>query len=243
MTKELIGLHLISENERLEQELSSQRTENFSRDLQTQDAAKLAHIKEMTNLEAQQRAKRDREYYEKRIAQLESQANPAGLDASYEIELERLQKQIQKISNDLQEKENEIENYEILLSKPMLEIAENNVQFKETYLQEQSLLAKWIISQHAFKELAMKYGKELGKTTEDILQETEIAKEKVTSGKSEINNNVDQNVINNLDYESGKKLREEEKKKQLEEFEREAKERRENALAEVLRRKKQKDAN
>ncbi|RSZ56416.1 hypothetical protein HF313_28715 [Massilia atriviolacea] len=101
ITKELIGLHLISENERLEQELSSQRTENFSRDLQAQDAAKLAHIKEMTNLEAQQRAKRDREYYEKRIAQLESQANPAGLDTRYRLELSRLKEQIQEVKDEL----------------------------------------------------------------------------------------------------------------------------------------------
>ncbi|RSZ56417.1 hypothetical protein HF313_28720 [Massilia atriviolacea] len=122
----------------------------------------------------------------------------------------------------------------------MVEISEKNGNFKETYLQEQSVLAQWIVSQRAFKELAMKYGKALGKTIEDVLQESEISKEIVTSGRSELNNNVDSNVINNLDYEAGKKLREEENGKQLEEFEREAKERRENALAEVLRRKNKK---
>ena len=53
---------------------------------------------------------------------------------------------------------NRANELEALLSKPMAEIAAKNGRFRETYDKQQEMLASWIVSQRAFKELAMKYG-------------------------------------------------------------------------------------
>ena len=78
---------------------------------------------------------------------------------------------IQEIKN-LQERnqilENDNEYYSRLLAKPMAEIAAENHQFKETYEQQMELLAGWMVSQKAFKELAIQFGIEKGLTPDEI---------------------------------------------------------------------------
>ncbi len=60
--------------------------------------------------------------------------------------------------------------YENLLSQPMHVIAEKNENFKETYEEQQTLLADWMVSQKAFKELAIQFGLEKGLEPQDVIE-------------------------------------------------------------------------
>ena len=62
----------------------------------------------------------------------------------------------------------EAESYQKLLTKPMAEIAEANRSFKETYEAQMELLADWMVSQKAFKELAIQFGIEKRLTPDEI---------------------------------------------------------------------------
>ena len=62
----------------------------------------------------------------------------------------------------------EAEYYKKLLTKPMAEIAQANRSFKETYEKQMELLADWMVSQKAFKELAIQFGIEKGLTPDEI---------------------------------------------------------------------------
>ncbi len=64
----------------------------------------------------------------------------------------------------------EVEYYKQLLSQPMQVIAEHNGDFKKTYEEQQTLLADWMVSQKAFKELAVQFGAEKGYTTEQVIE-------------------------------------------------------------------------
>ena len=62
----------------------------------------------------------------------------------------------------------EAEYYQKLLTKPMAEIAQANRSFKETYEKQMELLADWMVSQKAFKELAIQFGIEKGLNPDQI---------------------------------------------------------------------------
>lgn len=64
----------------------------------------------------------------------------------------------------------EAESYQKLLTKPMAEIAEANRSFKETYEAQMELLADWMVSQKAFKELAIQFGIEKGLTSDEVIK-------------------------------------------------------------------------
>ena len=78
---------------------------------------------------------------------------------------------IQEIAN-LRERnqilEDDNEYYSRLLAKPMAEIAAENHKFKETYEKQMELLADWMVSQKAFKELAIQFGIEKGLTPDEV---------------------------------------------------------------------------
>ena len=101
---------------------------------------------------------------------------------------------------------NRANELEALLSKPMAEIAAKNGRFRETYDKQQEMLADWILSQRAFKELAMKYGKLAGKTPEEIQAEGMATKEIILDGQSQFGNTVTETEKANLQR---KKAREE----------------------------------
>ncbi|EGY66264.1 MULTISPECIES: hypothetical protein [Ralstonia] len=82
--------------------------------------------------------------------------------------------------------------YKALLSKPFAEIAAKDGRFKENYEKQQELLAAWIVSQRAFKEVAMKYGQAMGKSSEEVLSEFQAAKETVLNDQSNFGNTVDE---------------------------------------------------
>lgn len=84
------------------------------------------------------------------------------------------------VENERLRKENEY--YKSLLSKPMAEIANQNGAFKDTYLKQQEIIAKWIVNQQAFKNVTLKFAEKLG------LDKSEINKEL----NDEYNNAVDE---------------------------------------------------
>lgn len=89
--------------------------------------------------------------------------------------------------------EDEVEYYKKLLTKPMHEIADVNGNFQETYHQQQTILGEWMVSQRAFKELAIQLGIEAGRTKEDIVAEGMANKEKVLNNQTEHGNDFNQN--------------------------------------------------
>lgn len=71
---------------------------------------------------------------------------------------------------ELREAEESAEFFRDLLKKPMAEIANQNVQFKATYEQHMEVLADWMVSQKAFKELAIQLGEEKGFSADQVIK-------------------------------------------------------------------------
>ena len=82
-------------------------------------------------------------------------------DQQVSRELQNLREQVSVLSEDNK-------YYSKLLAKPMAEIAQANRSFKETYEAQMELLADWMVSQKAFKELAIQFGVEKGLTPDEI---------------------------------------------------------------------------
>lgn len=80
----------------------------------------------------------------------------------------RIGKDAYKTSTQIREEESQ--KYESLLAQPMHIIAQQNEKFKETYEEQQTLLADWMVSQKAFKELAIQFGVEKGYTPEQVIE-------------------------------------------------------------------------
>jgi len=62
----------------------------------------------------------------------------------------------------LREAQEEIQYYEELLCKPMHEMARQNGSFRKTYEEQMTIMADWMVSQKAFKELAIEFGFDKG---------------------------------------------------------------------------------
>lgn len=60
-------------------------------------------------------------------------------------------------------------DYEKLLEQPLHVIAHKHKKFRENWIKEQELLAGWMVSQRAFKELAIEYGEQLGINCEETI--------------------------------------------------------------------------
>ena len=90
----------------------------------------------------------------------------------------------------------EAEYYKKLLAKPMAEIAQANRSFKETYEKQMELLADWMVSQKAFKELAIQFGIEKGLTSDEVVEMGKNKKMDVLENKHEEQHNT--NVSDSL---------------------------------------------
>ena len=86
--------------------------------------------------------------------------------------------------------EQERDFYKDLLAKPFAEIAAQDGRFRDNYEKQQEMLADWVASQRAFKELAMKFGQQLGKSREEIISDAKSAKDIVLNDQSEFGNNL-----------------------------------------------------
>ncbi|MBU9312923.1 hypothetical protein [Burkholderia multivorans] len=84
--------------------------------------------------------------------------------------------------------------YKDLLAKPFAEIAAHDGRFRETYEKQQEMLADWIASQRAFRELAMKYGKLAGKTPEEIKAEGLATEAIILTDQSQFGNTVNEAI-------------------------------------------------
>ena len=84
----------------------------------------------------------------------------------------------------------EAEYYQKLLTKPMADIAQANRSFKETYEKQMELLAEWMVSQKAFKELAIQFGIEKGLTPTEVMQMGLNKKIDVLENRHDINHNT-----------------------------------------------------
>lgn len=62
-------------------------------------------------------------------------------------------------------------DYKSKLSKPFLEYAErNHIDYKEAYEKQQEEIADWMVSQKAFKELAIEFGLEKGLAPQEVIE-------------------------------------------------------------------------
>lgn len=74
-------------------------------------------------------------------------------------------------NDELKRVKEELSNLKDLLNKPHSEIAKYHSGFKLNYDKEQEILAEWMVSQKAFKELAIQYGQQLNKNPTQIKNE------------------------------------------------------------------------
>ena len=112
--------------------------------------------------------------------------------------------QVKRLKNELAEQqektkkaEQETEYYKNLLSQPMYVIAANNNDFKKTYEIQQELLADWMVSQRAFKELAIGLGLSIGRTKEDVIAEGMANEVQVLNNQTKHGNNAEDNTFIN----------------------------------------------
>lgn len=124
--------------------------------------------------------------------ELEKKAQQAaGLAQANEAQAEDLAYVGAYLAKRLEEVKAENQFYKDLLSKPMSEIAAANSNFKATYDKQQELLASWMVSQRAFKEVAIDLGIEVGKTKEDVIALAQEAKEAVIDNNTKHGNDLD----------------------------------------------------
>ena len=109
------------------------------------------------------------------IKREQKKSNDTVLDLEEDVgELQKALLDTVKIAANLK-KENEY--YKSLLAKPMQVIAEHNGDFKKTYEEQQALLADWMVSQKAFKELAIQFGFDAHGHTPEQVKEMGLEKE------------------------------------------------------------------
>jgi arginine deiminase len=99
----------------------------------------------------------------------------------------------QTLAQKLNEANSEIDYLRALLCKPMAEIAAVHQTFNQTYQKQQELIADWMVSQKAFKELAIEYGFQLGKTKDEVVKEGMDKKEDVLNDKHNPDHNTNAN--------------------------------------------------
>ena len=93
----------------------------------------------------------------------------------------------------------EAEYYQKLLTKPMAEIAQANRSFKEAYEAQMELLADWMVSQKAFKELAIQFGIEKGLTSDEVHQMGLSKELDVLENKNDPSHKTNSNTIKGIE--------------------------------------------
>ena len=114
------------------------------------------------------------------------------------IENKKLKKENESLKRQLSNAEDTAEEYEQLLCKPMLEIAQQNGDFKQTYEKQMEIMADWMVSQKAFKELAIEFGFDDGLQPDEVIKmglDKEIDVLNNKHDPSHKSNSTDGNVI------------------------------------------------
>lgn len=129
---------------------------------------------------------------ERKAQEAASEIKDYAEENDYLVELgEKLLIKLNNTEAQLAKAQAEAEFYKNLLSKPMAEIAEHNNNFKTAYETQRELMASWIVSQKAFKEVAIDLGIESGKTKEEVIEMAKEAKGDVLNNETEHGNNAD----------------------------------------------------
>lgn len=110
-----------------------------------------------------------------------------------------LLQEIQELREHNQILQHDNEYYSRLLAKPMAEIASENHQFKETYETQMQLLADWMVSQKAFKELAIQFGLEKGLAPDEVHQMGLNKELDVLENKNEPSHKTNSNTIKGIE--------------------------------------------
>lgn len=115
-------------------------------------------------------------------------------DDAHDAHMQSLDLKKQKLALEEKVKHLEKENqlYKNLLTKPMHEIASINGNFEKTYHEQQTILGEWMVSQRAFKELAIQLGIQIGRTKEDIIAEGLANDVKVLNNETQHGNDFNQ---------------------------------------------------
>ena len=107
---------------------------------------------------------------EKALQQTIATGNAQDLAQSAQKKAQEIGENLNLAHHHIFQLKNEVEYYKKLLAKPMAEIAEENHDFKNAYETQMELLADWMVSQKAFKELAIQFGIEKGLTPTEVHQ-------------------------------------------------------------------------
>jgi hypothetical protein len=85
------------------------------------------------------------------------------------------------IQRNITQEENE--KLKSVLNRPLMEIISENERLRAAMEKQQALLEEWMLSQKAFKVLAVKYGEKTNVSTEKFAQDVTLAKEQIKEGK------------------------------------------------------------
>lgn len=88
------------------------------------------------------------------------------------------------------ELQDEVDEYKLLLCKPMAEIAQKHGNFQETYEKQMQIMADWMVSQKAFKELAIRFGLEKGLSVENVIEKANQMKIDVLNSENDLSHNT-----------------------------------------------------
>lgn len=116
-------------------------------------------------------------------AQAEGIRIQKSINMDLEAENRNLRQKIDDKEKEIKKITAERDKYKNLLAKPMDEIAENNANFKETYEAQMELMAEWMVSQKAFKELAIEFGFDRGLTHTEVIEQGNVKKIDVLENK------------------------------------------------------------
>lgn len=139
-----------------------------------------AHNANMAQIEAEKKAKAATD----EVAQYENEVD-------YFVDLgEKILIKLKATEEQLAKTQNELNFYKNLLSKPFAEIALHHEGFRSSYEAQRELIASWIVSQKAFKEVAIDLGKNFGKEAEEIIELAKEARINVLENKTVHNNDA-----------------------------------------------------
>ena len=85
--------------------------------------------------------------------------------------MDDMQQDIEDLEDELTDaqKNKDQEYYKNLLAKPMREIAEADGNFKKAYEEQMLFMAEWMVSQKAFKEVAIELGEKQGLNSDEVI--------------------------------------------------------------------------
>jgi hypothetical protein len=162
----------------LDQQISN--TDAATQAIKEQSAA----IRQRMNEQNQNHADRKNSQLKGELDTVNSQLNEANR------KLVESQREAIKYKREAAEAKHEVLAYKDLLCKPMAEIAEVSGNFKETYEKQMELMADWMVSQKAFKELAIQFGFEKGVSKDETIKIAQSKKQDVLNQRHDPENNT-----------------------------------------------------